>query len=132
MMGTLQRLLIVSDQREFARLMSVVAERLRFATRILPHVLDLDYFAQHWRPDVIAVHMAMADNQDVEALEYLEKRAFAGRLLLTGAVSSKTLEEAAAVARSHGLAAASVLTTQSTTEQIESALKQIFGLERAA
>jgi len=132
MVGALPRLLILSDQREFACLMSVVAERLRFATRILPHVLDLEYVMQHWRPDITAVHMAMAGNQDVEALEYLEGIGFAGRLLLTGDVSEKALKEAAAVARSRGLDAAFVLTTQSPVDQVETALRQLFGLERAA
>lgn len=132
MAGALRRLLILNDQRNFALMLGSVAERLRFATRIVPHVLDLEYIVQHWRPDIIAIQMAMPDNQDVEALEYLERNRFSSPLLLTGDVSQNALEKAATVARGHGLAVASVLTCHSPIEEIESALKRLLDLERAA
>jgi ActR/RegA family two-component response regulator len=132
MTGILGRLLIINDQRDFACQLSAVAERLRFAARTLPHVLDLDYLVQHWRPEIIVVHMGMADNQDVEALEYLERIGFAGRLLLTGDVGQSALEKAATVARTHGLAVSSVLTKRASMDQVQSAFKQLLGLERAA
>ncbi|HZI50256.1 MAG TPA: hypothetical protein VFE29_00410, partial [Terriglobia bacterium] len=72
MAGILGRLLILDDQRDFACLVGAIAERLGFTTRILPHTLDLEYVMQHWHPDVIAVHMAMADHQEIAALDYLE------------------------------------------------------------
>ena len=132
MTGILGRLLIVNDQREFACRLSAVAERLRFAARTLAHVLDLQYVMQHWHPEMVVIHMDMAGNQDVEALEYLERIGFTGRLLLTGDVGQSALEEAAAVARLHGLAVSSVLTKQASMDQVRSAFKQLLDLERAA
>ena len=71
MAGILGRLLILDDQRDFACLVGAIAERLGFTTRILPHTLDLEYVMRHWHPDVIAVHMAMPDQQEIVALDYL-------------------------------------------------------------
>lgn len=132
MVGILGRLLIISDQRDLARRIGAIAERQKFSARILPHPLDLEYMLDHWRPDVMVVQMAMADDQDVEVLEYLEHRKFAGQLLLTGDVSKKALEEAAQVARLRGLAVLSVLTKDTPADQVESVLKALLRLERAA
>ena len=54
-MGILRRLLIIDDQRDFARLVGAVAERLGFTTRILQHTLDFEYVMQNWDPDVVAI-----------------------------------------------------------------------------
>lgn len=132
MAGVLGRLLIIDDQREFACVVVAIAERLGFTTRILPHTLDFEYVMRHWHPDVVAVRMAMPDHQDVQVLEYLAKARFPGQLLLTGDVSKKALEEAAEVARTNGLTVASVLAKSTSTDQIESALKLLLDLQRAA
>jgi hypothetical protein len=47
MAGILGRLLIIDDQRDFARLLGAIAERLGYTTRILQHMLDLKYVMQH-------------------------------------------------------------------------------------
>jgi CheY-like chemotaxis protein len=132
MAGTVWRLLIIGDQREFAWRVGGIAERVGFATRILPHTLDFDYVMQHWQPYVVVVQMPMPDQQDLEVMEYLETARFPGRLLLTGDVEENALEEAAIVARQNGLSVASVLTTSSTNDQIESALKLLLDLARVA
>jgi len=128
----LGRLLIVDDQRDFARLVAAIAERLGFATRILPHTLDFPYVMQHWYPDVVAVQMAMPDQQELDVLEYLEKTRYPGNLLLTGDVEEKALKTAATVARQHGLAVVSILTKSSPSDQIERAMRQLRDLARAA
>lgn len=128
----LGRLLIVDDQRDFARLVAAIAERLGFATRILPHTLDFPYVMQHWHPDVVAVQMAMPDQQELDVLEYLEKTRYPGNLLLTGDVEEKALKTAATVARQHGLAVVSILTKSSPGDQIERAMRQLRDLARAA
>jgi CheY-like chemotaxis protein len=132
MAGMLGRLLIIDDQRDFACLLGAIAERLGFATRILQHTLDFEYVMQHWHPDVVAIQMAMPDQQETEVLEYLEKARFPGRLLMTGDVEVNALEGAAKVARENGLTVASVLTKSSPNDQIEGALKLLLDLERAA
>jgi CheY-like chemotaxis protein len=132
MAGLLGRLLIVDAQRDFARLVGAIAERLGFATRILPHTLDFQYVMQHWHPDVVAVQMAMPDQQELEVLEYLEKAGYPGNLLLTGDVEEKALKTAATVARQHGLAVVSILTKSSPSDQIERAMRQLRDLARAA
>lgn len=132
MAGVLGRLLIIDDQRDFACAVVAIAERLGLTTRILSHTLDFEYVMRHWHPDVVAVQMAMPDNQDIEVLDYLEKAKFQGRILLTGDVSKKALEEAAEVARTNGLAVASVLAKTVSPDQIESALKLLLDLQRAA
>jgi CheY-like chemotaxis protein len=132
MAGLLGRLLIVDAQRDFARLVGAIAERLGFAVRILPHTLDFQYVMQHWHPDVVAVQMAMPDQQELEVLEYLEKARYPGNLLLTGDVKEKVLEDAATVARQHGLAVVSILTKPSPNDQIERAVRQLRDLARAA
>ena len=128
----LGRLLIVDDQRDFTRLVAAIAERLDFATRILPHTLDFPYVMQHWQPDVVAVQMAMPDQQELDVLEYLEKTRYPGNLLLTGDVEEKALKTAATVARQHGLAVVSILTKSSPSDQIERAMRQLRDLARAA
>lgn len=128
----LGRLLIVDDQRDFARLIAAIAERLSFATRILPHTLDFQYVMQHWHPDVVAVQMAMPDQQELHVLEYLEQVRYPGNLLLTGDVEEKALKAAATVARQHGLAVVSILTKSSPSDQIERAMRQLRDLARAA
>lgn len=132
MAGILGRLLIIDDQRDFARLVGSIAERLGFTTRILQHTLDFEYVMQHWHPDVIVVHMTMPDQQELAALAYLEEIRFSGRLLMIGDVSLNALEDAAKVARQNGLVVASVLTKSSSGDEIEAALKLVLGLERAA
>jgi CheY-like chemotaxis protein len=132
MAAILGRLLIVDAQRDFARLVGAIAERLGFATRILPHTLDFQYVMQHWHPDVVAVQMAMPDQQELEVLEYLEKARYPGNLLLTGDVEEKALEDAATVARQHGLAVVSILTKSSPSDQIEHAVRELRDLARAA
>jgi CheY-like chemotaxis protein len=132
MAGLLGRLLIVDAQRDFARLVGAIAERLGFATRILPHTLDFQYVMQHWHPDVVAVQMAMPDQQELDVLEYLEKTRYPGNLLLTGDVEEKALKTAATVARQHGLAVVSILTKSSPSDQIERAMRQLRDLARAA
>jgi CheY-like chemotaxis protein len=102
------------------------------AIRILSHTLDLEFVMQHWHPNVIAVHMAMPDQQEIAALDYLGKTRFLGRVLMTGNVSLNALEDAAKVGRQNGLAVASVLTKPCSSDQIETALKLVLGLERAA
>ena len=128
----LGRLLIIDDQRDFACLVGAIAERLGFATRILQHTLDFEYVMQHWHPDIVALQMAMPDQQDLEVLEYLEKSSFPGRLLMTGDIKANALEDAAKVAQENGLTVASVLTKSSPNDQIEGALKLLRDLERAA
>jgi DNA-binding NarL/FixJ family response regulator len=103
-----------------------------FTTRILQHTLDFEYVMQHWHPDVVAIQMAMPDQQEIEVLEYLETARFPGRLLLTGDVATNALEDAAKVARENGLTVASVLTMSSSNDQIEGALKPLLDLEHAA
>jgi CheY-like chemotaxis protein len=132
MAGILGRLLIIDDQQDFARLVGAIAERLGFTTRILQHTLDFEYVMQHWHPDVVAIQMAMPDQQEIEVLEYLETARFPGRLLLTGDVATNALEDAAKVARENGLTVASVLTMSSSNDQIEGALKPLLDLEHAA
>lgn len=126
------RLLIINDQRKFACLIGSATERLGFAARILPHTLDVMFVMEHWHPDVISVHMGMPDQQDVEVLEYLEESGFSGGLLMTGNVGRSSLLAAASVARSRGLAVTSVLTVSSTMDQIETSLKRLLDLQRAA
>ena len=132
MAGILGRLLIIDDQPDFVRLLGAIAERLGFTTRILQHTLDSKYVMQHWPPDLIAVHMTMPDQQGIEVLNYLEKIRFPGRLLMTGNVSLKALEDAAKTGRQNGLAVASVPTKSSSSDEIEAALKLVLELERAA
>jgi CheY-like chemotaxis protein len=128
----LGRLLIVDDQRDFARLVSAIAERLGFSTRILPHTLDFQYVMQHWHPDVVAVDMAMPDQQELDVLEHLEKANYPGNILLTGDVEEKALKVAATVARRHGLAVVSILTKSSPSNQIERAMRRLRDFARAA
>lgn len=128
----LGRLLIVNDQQDFGCLVGAIAERRGFATRILRHTLDFEYVMRHWHPDVVAVHMGMPDQQDVEVLEFLEKARFPGRILMTGDVNVNALKDAAKVARENGLNVESVLVKSSPSDRIESALKQLLSLERAA
>lgn len=129
MMG---RLLIVDGQRDFACLVGAIAERLGFATRILPHTLDFDYVMQHWHPDVVALQVAMADQQDLEVLKYLEQSRFRGRLVLTADVNKGDFERAVKEARENGLTVTSVLTRSSPYDHIEAALKLLLDLEHAA
>lgn len=131
MAGTLGRVLIIDDQQVSARRVGAIAERLGFTTRILRHTLDFEYVMHHWHPDIVAVQMAMPDQQEIEVLEYLQQTGFPGRLLLTGNVNANALVDAAKVARD-GAIIASVLTMPSSDGQIEGALKLILGLERAA
>ena len=128
----LGRLLIVDDQRDFARLVAAIAERLGFSTRILPHTLDFQYVMQHWHPDVVAVDMAMPDQQELDVLEHLEKANYPGNILLTGDVEEKALKVAATVARRHGLAVVSILTKSSPSNQIERAMRRLRDFARAA
>lgn len=132
MVGIHGRVLILSDQRAFARQVVFLAERKGVAARVLGHALDFTYFVEHWRPDVVMVQMGMPDQQDVEVLEQLEGARHSGRVVLVGNVKLRALEEAADVARSHGLAVVSVLTTHATRSEIEALLKRSFALKDAA
>ena len=87
---------------------------------------------QHWHPDVVAVQMAMPDQQELDVLEYLEKTRYPGNLLLTGDVEEKALKTAATVARRNGLAVVSILTKSSPSDQIERAMSKLRDLARAA
>ena len=131
-MGILRRLLIIDDQRDFARLVGAVAERLGFTTRILQHTLDFEYVMQNWDPDVVAIQMEMPDQQEIEILQYLEKIKYPGRLLMTGDVKLNTLADAARIAGENRPNVASVLTKPSSNNEIEAALKRLFDLDSAA
>ena len=128
----LRRILIISDETNFVHLTASVAERIGLATRILRHTLDFEYVMQHWSPDCIAVQMDMPDHQDIHVLDFLERAGFSGSILLTGGVPEKALHEAAEVARFHGLKITSVLPTPTGSDEVESALKLLAHLERAA
>jgi hypothetical protein len=132
MIGQLGRLLIVNHQLNFARRIGLIAERLGLTTRILPHTLDLEYVMQHWHPEIVAVHMEMPDQQDLEVLEFLEHSSFSGQVLMTGDAPKSSLQLAADVARHHGLTVSSVLTANSSDNQVEEALRLLRGIERAA
>ena len=128
----MQRVLIISDETDFIRLAASAAERLSLATRVLRHTLDFEYVMQHWAPGCIAVQMALPDHQDIRILEFLERLSFPGSILLTGNVSEKALREAAEVARAHGLNVTGVLSTPSSSADVESTLKLLAHVERAA
>lgn len=128
----LGRLLIVDGERDFACLVGAIAERLGFATRILLHTLDFDYVMQHWHPDVVALQVAMPDQQDVDVLKYLGQSGFQGRLVLTAEVNKGDLEWAVNEARKNGLTVASTLMQPSPSDQIEAALKPLLDLQHAA
>ena len=128
----LGRLLIVDGQRDFARLVSAIAERLGFATRILLHTLDFDYVMQHWHPDVVAFQVAMPDQQAVSVLKYLGQSDFQGRLVLIAEVNQGDLEWAVNEARKNGLTVASTLMQSCPSDQIEAALKPLLDLQHAA
>lgn len=132
MAGALGRVLIIDDQQISARRVGAIAERLGFTTRFLRHTLDFEYVMQRWHPDIVAVQMAMPDQQEIEVLEYLQQTGFPGRVLLTGNVNANALEDAARVARENGLIIASVLPMPLSDGQIEGTLKLILSLERAA
>ena len=132
MQSSLKRLLIVNDQYEFVRKLACISERLGFATRILRHSLDLSHVMQFWRPDFAAIQMEMPDLQEVEVLNYLEEIGFLGSILLTGNVLPRKLEDAADVARLHGLTVTSTLVTNSSDGEVEAALRALSSLERAA
>ena len=129
---TLQRVLIISDETDFIRLAASVAERLGLAPRILRHTLDFEYVMQHWAPGCVAVQMAMPGHQDIYVLGFLERMGFPGSILLTGGVPEKALQDAAEVARVHGLNVTSVLSTPCSSADVESALKSLAHMERAA
>jgi DNA-binding NtrC family response regulator len=131
-MGILRRLLIIDDQRDFARLVGAVAERIGFTTRILHHTLDFEYVMRNWDPDVVAIQMERPDQQEIEILQYLERIKYPGRLLMTGDVKRNTLEDAARIAGENRPNVASVLTKSSSNNEIEAALKRLFDLESAA
>jgi hypothetical protein len=128
----MDRLLIVNDQQDFARRIAATAERYSLATRILPHTLDFNFIMRHWRPNIVAVQMAMAGQEDVEVLLSLETARFPGHLLLTGDVSERSLNEAAKVACEHGLRVASVLSRSSSRDKLQSVLRRLKKLEQAA
>jgi len=128
----LGRLLIVDGQRDFACLVGAIAEQLGFATRILLHTLDFDYVMQHWHPDVVALQVAMPDQQDVDVLKHLGQSGFQGRLVLTAEVNKGDLEWAVNEARKNGLTVASTLMRSSPSDQIEAALKPLLDLQHAA
>jgi CheY-like chemotaxis protein len=132
MVRTLKRLLIINDEADFLRLVSGTAERLGFATRILRHTLDFEYVIRHWPPDCIAVQMDMPDHQDINVLEFLERSGFSGSVLLTGSVPEKALHKTADVARFHGLKVTSVLAIPTNGAELESAVKLLINLDRAA
>ena len=132
MVGRRGRVLILSDQRAFACLVVLLAERTGLAARVLSHALDFSYITNHWCPDVVIVQMGMPDQQDVEVLEQLEGARYPGRVLLVGDVKLSALKEAADVARSRGLAVASVLPMHATRTEIEAVLKQSLALRDAA
>ena len=132
MQPSLRRLLIVNDQYEFVLRLVRIGERLGFATRILKHSLDLGHVMQFWRPDFAAVQMEMPDLQEVEVLNFLEEIGFLGAILLTGSVPQRKLQDAADVARRHGLKVTSTLMTNSNDSEVEAALALLSSLERAA
>ena len=132
MINALDRLLIVNDQQDFSRRIAAIAERLGLSARILSHTLDFTYLMENRSPGIVSVQMAMSGRQDIEVLEYLEHTRFPGPVLLTGNVSERSLEVAAKVARDHGVKVVSVLNRSSSAEIIESMLRQVLSLARAA
>jgi hypothetical protein len=128
----MDRLLIINDQQDFARRIAATAERYSLATRILPHTLDFNFMMRHWRPNIVAVQMAMAGQEDVEVLLSLERVGFPGHLVLTGDVSERSLNEAAKVASDHGLRIASVLARSASQDKLESVIRFLKQLEQAA
>jgi CheY-like chemotaxis protein len=121
----LGRLLIVDDEREFAKFVSIVAREVGYSVRTVDRSPDFDFQLTDWNPTVVFLDIFMPERDGLELLGMLERHAYGGHIVLMSGADPLYLNMAAASAKMRGLRLAGVLSKPCRKQQVTDLLKTL-------
>jgi CheY-like chemotaxis protein len=121
----LGRLLIVDDEKEFAKFVSIVAREVGYSVRSVDRSPDFDFQLTDWSPTVVFLDIFMPERDGLELLGTLERRAYGGHIVLMSGADPLYLNMAAASAKVRGLHLSGILSKPCRKQQIADLLKTL-------
>ena len=103
------RLLILDDDVNVGRTVSLMARNLGVSCRATDRPGPFFHEVEHWRPTHILLDLVMPEMDGVEVLCHLAERRCDARLIISSGVGPRVLEAAERAAREHDLEVAGVI-----------------------
>ena len=121
----LGRLLIVDDERDFARFVTTVATKVGYAVRAVEHSPDFEFQLSDWRPTIVFLDVFMPERDGLALLGTLEQHAFGGHVVMMSGADPLYLNMAAASAKMRGLRLSAVLPKPCRKQELQDLLKRL-------
>lgn len=125
MSAELDRLLIVEDEQDFARFLTVVATEVGYAVRVVLHSPDFEFQLSDWNPTVVFLDVFMPERDGLELLGTLQRHAYAGHVVMMSGADSLYLNMAAASAKVRGLRLSGVLSKPCRKQELHDLLTRL-------
>ena len=121
----LDRLLIVDDEREFAKFIAIVARGAGYAVKTVDRSPDFEAELAAWKPTVVFLDVFMPDRDGLELLGTLQHQAYGGHVVMMSGADPLYLNMAAASAKARGLRLSAVLPKPCRKLEIAELLKTL-------
>ena len=122
MSGELGRLLIVGDEKDFARFVTIVAGEVGYSVRAVDSCAGVEFELSEWHPTVVFLDVFMPDRDGPELLGTLERHAYSGHVVMMSGADSLYLNMAAASAKARGLHLSAILTKPCRKQEVQDLL----------
>ncbi|MGV3741870.1 MAG: EAL domain-containing response regulator [Burkholderiaceae bacterium] len=104
-----KRLLILDDDQDVAKIISLVAGKLGFSVAQCTEAEQFFEYVEHWKPSYIALDLVMPDMDGIEVLRRLAGKEMSAQIILTSGIGTKVLEAARQSAKNYGLSIVGIL-----------------------
>ena len=120
------RLLIVDDEPDIARLIEITARKLGFEVMSIHDSNRFEQGLEQFRPTIIFLDITMPDRDGVELVGHLAARNYAGQVVIMSGKNEIYIQMSAAIAKARGLAMAGTLTKPFRKDALQDLLIRIL------
>jgi CheY-like chemotaxis protein len=125
MSAELGRLLIVDDEMDFARFVTIVAKEVGYDVRAVDGGAGFEFQLSEWNPTVVFLDVFMPDRDGLELLGTLQRHAYRGHVVMMSGADTLYLNMAAASAKVRGLHLSATLTKPCRKQQVQDLLAKL-------
>lgn len=119
------RLLIVDDEKDFARFVTIAAGEVGYSVRAVDSSAGVEFELSEWHPTVVFLDVFMPDRDGLELLGTLQRHAYGGHVVMMSGADSLYLNMAAASAKVRGLHLSAILTKPCRKQEVQDLLMKL-------
>ncbi len=105
----MERLLILDDDRDVAKIIKMISESCGLAARVLDDQLELLGAIDDWRPTYISLDLVMPGKTGMQMLAELARHRTSAKIIITSGMGDRDLGNARSAAEDGGLSILAVL-----------------------